>query len=84
MIPKPPGEVGRPGRGGYNLDDALKWDSESLRKLKITFCIVISLDFPNPLQKYVHQLVKQHLDTQKTISNQTPQLLPIVCRAVSC
>jgi hypothetical protein len=37
QIPKPPGEVGRPGRGGYNLDDTLNWDSESLRKLKVSY-----------------------------------------------
>ena len=34
-IPKPPGEVGRPGRGGYTLDDALDWNPKAFKKLKV-------------------------------------------------
>lgn len=34
LIPKPEGENGRPGRGGYNLEVALGWDSKTFRKLK--------------------------------------------------
>ncbi|KAL4066418.1 hypothetical protein V8B97DRAFT_1919327 [Scleroderma yunnanense] len=33
-IPKPSGEVGRKGRGGYNLDEKLNWDEEDLAKFK--------------------------------------------------
>ena len=34
-IRKPPGEVGRPGRGGYNLQDALGWEVVSLQNMKV-------------------------------------------------
>ncbi|KAJ3751643.1 hypothetical protein EV360DRAFT_89526 [Lentinula raphanica] len=33
-IPKPLGEAGRPGRGGYNLRDALNWPEERYGKVK--------------------------------------------------
>lgn len=35
LIPKPDGEAGRPGRGGYNLETALDWNPKSFRKLKV-------------------------------------------------
>lgn len=33
-IAKPPGEAGRPGRGGYNLESALNWAHEDFEKVK--------------------------------------------------
>lgn len=38
QIPKPSGEAGRPGRGGYNLEDALDWDPKDFAKLKVFIC----------------------------------------------
>jgi hypothetical protein len=35
QIPKPSGKAGRPGRGGYNLEDALDWDPKDFAKLKV-------------------------------------------------
>jgi hypothetical protein len=35
QIPKPTGEAGRPGRGGYNLEETLDWDSKEFAKLKV-------------------------------------------------
>lgn len=35
LIPKPSGEQGRPGRGGYQLDVALGWRSDEFKKLKV-------------------------------------------------
>jgi hypothetical protein len=34
-IPKPDGEAGRPGRGGYNLEVALGWSPKLYKKLKV-------------------------------------------------
>lgn len=45
-IPKPNGEVGRPGRGGYNLRIALGWEDERYDKVKVS--IVISNLFHIP------------------------------------
>jgi len=35
LIPKPPGEVGRPGRGRYNLQVALGWKVDLLWCFKV-------------------------------------------------
>ncbi|KAI6107826.1 hypothetical protein EDD16DRAFT_1523106 [Pisolithus croceorrhizus] len=35
-IPKPSGEAGRPGHGGYNLEDQLGWGEDCFKNLKVT------------------------------------------------
>ena len=35
LIPKPEGEAGRPGRGGYNLEKTLAWEAKDYRKMKV-------------------------------------------------
>ena len=39
MIPKPTGEVGRPSRGGYNLDHVLleRWESARVTAFRVRF-----------------------------------------------
>ncbi|KAJ3970633.1 hypothetical protein EV361DRAFT_993738 [Lentinula raphanica] len=54
-IAKPPGEVGRPGRGGYNLRTELRWSVERFNKVK----------------KYINGLVEQKLDCLQPLSKQT-------------
>jgi hypothetical protein len=34
-IPKPNGEAGRPGRGGYNLEEKLGWGEDGFKELKV-------------------------------------------------
>ena len=36
LISKPDGEAGRPGRGGYNLEEALKWEHKKYLKVKVS------------------------------------------------
>lgn len=43
LIPKPEGEAGRPGRGGYNLEDTLAWSKEEYRQLKVWFSLACAL-----------------------------------------
>lgn len=43
-IPKPDGEVGRPGRGGYNLEVALGWQKEKFAKVKVSVIFLPSID----------------------------------------
>ena len=38
-IPKPSGEPGRPGRGGYNLENTLGWSQKAFIKLKVCLSI---------------------------------------------
>jgi hypothetical protein len=35
LIPKPEGEAGRPGRGGYNLEDKLGWPRKEFQQMKV-------------------------------------------------
>jgi hypothetical protein len=35
VIPKPPGEVARPKRGGYNLEKAVKWPKSKFERLRV-------------------------------------------------
>jgi hypothetical protein len=34
-IPKPRGEVARPGRGGYNLEHAVDWDVKQFEEIEV-------------------------------------------------
>ena len=38
-IPKPPGEAGRPGSGGYNLKDALGWSKQDYDKVQVSLLV---------------------------------------------
>ncbi|KAI6106015.1 hypothetical protein EV401DRAFT_1892857 [Pisolithus croceorrhizus] len=44
-IPKPPGKVGQPGRGGYNLEEHLKWTYNEMYKLKMNKSKVETMNF---------------------------------------
>ncbi|KAG2125767.1 hypothetical protein DEU56DRAFT_916383 [Suillus clintonianus] len=61
-IPKPAGEPGRPGRGGYTLREALDWNPKAYAKFK----------------RSMHSLIDNHLDTTKCASGQSPALLEVV------
>ena len=38
-IPKPNGKVGRPGKGGYNLEHELKWGEAGFKTLQVRQCL---------------------------------------------
>jgi hypothetical protein len=40
LIPKPEGEASRPGRGGYNVEEALGWPGNEYRQLKVHYFMV--------------------------------------------
>ncbi|KIJ29386.1 hypothetical protein M422DRAFT_71204 [Sphaerobolus stellatus SS14] len=61
-IRKPPGEAGRPGRGGYNLQETLDWDAKNFKILKT----------------FIHKLVERHLDTSRSYAAQSDKLIHIV------
>ena len=44
LIPKPPGEVGRPNRGGYNFDIALAWPAKDITALKVWVTATLDLE----------------------------------------
>ncbi|KAJ3845629.1 hypothetical protein EV368DRAFT_70549, partial [Lentinula lateritia] len=55
LIPKPPGEVGRPGCGGYSLFEVLSWPRKKYDKVK----------------KFINNLVEDHLDCDVPMSEQS-------------
>ncbi|KAJ3723904.1 hypothetical protein C8R42DRAFT_641029 [Lentinula raphanica] len=55
LIPKPKGEVCRPGRGGYNLEHVLGWDKDDLEEVK----------------RSVKEVVAQRLDCAKSFTKQS-------------
>ncbi|KAJ3746904.1 hypothetical protein EV360DRAFT_89981 [Lentinula raphanica] len=54
LIPKPPGEVGRPNRGGYSLFPVLGWPKKKYDKVKL----------------FINDLVEKHLDCTAPMSDQ--------------
>ncbi|KAM6490438.1 hypothetical protein JOM56_014111 [Amanita muscaria] len=63
-IPKPPGEAGRPGCGGFKLEDALDWPK----------------DLFTSVQKCAHDLVAELLDDTKSYNKQPTYKLDRICR----
>jgi hypothetical protein len=55
MIPKPKGEVGRPGGGGYNLFQALDWNQKTYDNIHVSKCGVYMEEFTthhSPITRY--------------------------------
>jgi hypothetical protein len=79
-IPKPAGEPGRPGHGGYTLYEALDWNPKAYTKFKVRSDIVpLALQINSRIpKKHVHSLVEDHLDITKCASAQSPALLKVV------
>lgn len=78
-IPKPAGEVGRPNRGGYKLEDALQWNTARMRVFKV--CLVsialrTLLTFVS--QSLIHQLVDEHLDPTLSMAGQSERRMRLV------
>lgn len=82
-IAKPDGEPGRPGRGGYNLQKALEWDTRTFSKLKVKSLPGLCCTADNLLQNFANHLVDAHLDVSMTYTKQKEKDLQRVCDEVS-
>lgn len=73
LIPKPEGEAGRPGRGGYNFEVALGWKKKEFQKLKVLILSSLAYRFVIYLsdQKFVKELIDEHLDISKKPTSQS-------------
>lgn len=78
-IPKPPGEAGRPGHGGYKLVDQLKWDAAKYDALKASLNPLYVLVSNAMFQAFVYQNIKQNLDESSSFSNQDKLKIDLVC-----
>lgn len=82
-IPKPVGEPGRPGRGGYTLESAVDWNHKTFAKFKVCLSPLPMMRAHVFLKKFTHNLIDEHLDTTKCASAQNIALLKLVCDKVS-
>ncbi|KJA13351.1 hypothetical protein HYPSUDRAFT_209620 [Hypholoma sublateritium FD-334 SS-4] len=62
LIPKPPGEVGRPSRGGYTLKTVLGWPNKDYLRIK----------------RFIKQAVRDHLDPSIKFSAQPEESIKVV------
>lgn len=64
LIPKPPGEAGRPTRGGYTLEIALNWRDGEYETVR----------------KHIKKLINGHFDVTKTFRFQDERMIEVVCK----
>ncbi|KJA22207.1 hypothetical protein HYPSUDRAFT_55087 [Hypholoma sublateritium FD-334 SS-4] len=67
LIPKPVGEAGRPGRGGYTFSKHVKLKKTDLARIK----------------EFINDIVQKQLDTSKCFASQSPKLINIVEKLVA-
>ena len=82
-IKKPPGEVGRPESGGYNLLQAMNWTTKSFNKFQVgqfpsTFISYVL----NGTQQRAHKLAEDKLDLKCSYSQQELKALQLVRKTV--
>ncbi|SJL15222.1 uncharacterized protein ARMOST_18708 [Armillaria ostoyae] len=63
IIPKPPGEPGRPKSGGYNLEQALGWPDAIYQQVV----------------NHVHREAHRRLETRKSFKNQSVKEIQAIC-----
>jgi hypothetical protein len=64
LISKPEGEAGRPGRGGYNLEESLGWPTKEYRRLKVR----VVLHFIKLLLNLSNRNISRNLSTSTLFS----------------
>ncbi|KAI5836645.1 uncharacterized protein SCHCODRAFT_02673994 [Schizophyllum commune H4-8] len=70
---KPKGECGKPGKGGYNLQDALGWPAHKYNNVRVSHSSFITI-WPTEIvgQKEINKLVDRILDGTKSLTKQEP------------
>ncbi|KIK52593.1 hypothetical protein GYMLUDRAFT_251085 [Collybiopsis luxurians FD-317 M1] len=82
LIPKPDGEAGRPSRGGYNLQTALKWTSKRWKAVQgfIRTCVLAMMDCSLPFsdQPLLQlQAIRDEAVTKYSFLNDYEDLWPV-------
>lgn len=87
LIPKPPGEAGRPGRGGYNLQEALQkhgWENAKFSKLRVSsFALSCWYSSYYYWQEYVFSRIDKYLNANVSFTFQDKQAVKNVMSDVS-
>lgn len=83
-IPKPPGEAGRPGSGGFNLEEALGWSKDYFTAVQVFLAQVkLKCTILMHLQKRTHDLVTQVLDNSRSYNKQSSYEVDRICKKVN-
>lgn len=83
-VPKPPGEAGRPGSGGYNLEERLGWPKKEYDEMVVSnvhdlqWLVKLTI-----LQKYIHEASKRELEISKSFKQQKTSIIDKICKEVS-
>lgn len=83
VIPKPPGEPGRPQSGGFNVEATLAWPKSTFTKVVVSQSPVMSYKSAHTKQNYTHLQASKVLDTSKCYSKQSKVKIDSVCVSVS-
>ena len=78
LISKPKGEAGRPGRGGYNLEEALDWPGNEYRRLKVGLCLECLPCLTCSNRNISRNLLTSTLSRTRTFAHNLPLLLPLL------
>jgi len=82
-IKKPPGEVGRPESGGYNLTQAMNWTTKSFNRFQVGLFPSTFIGYVlNGTQQRAHMLAEDKLDIKCSYSQQEPKALQLVRETV--
>ena len=82
-IPKPRGEPGRPGSGGYSLESEVNWEPDAFKELQVKLqccsadCVLIFS------QNFVNNMADTNLDISQTISGQDNAMIEAISDVVS-
>lgn len=80
-IPKPKGEVGRPGQGGYNLAKALSWSEKTYDNVLVSKCGVYTKESPSHrLQGTRHKCCQGKARLNTKLSRAEQKESPAACR----
>ncbi len=83
LIPKPEGEAGRPGRGGYSLESQVRWGKAQKEEIRVRFpgrALQFSTDLW--LQLYTSKVISEQLDPSICYKSQSPESVQAVVKLV--
>jgi hypothetical protein len=82
-IPKPRGEPGRPGSGGYSLENEVNWEPDAFKKLQVKLQCYSADGVLIFSQNFVNNMADANLDVSQTISGQDYKMIEAISDVVS-
>jgi hypothetical protein len=82
-IPRPLGEPGRPGSGGYNMVVATNWAPRRFIQMRVSIARILRTASLNLyFQKYIYRLIENHLESTVSYVHQDREVIKVVCYEV--